>query len=108
MAGSQGPRRGGRRPGPGSWSVRSPGRAGRSRSRDAAAAAGAAAALSPLRPAARPGCGRGAVRPRGPRGEWGAGPGRDHGFQGEHGSGEPSGSPLLRSGRVALGGFSAG
>lgn len=28
MAGSQGPRWGGRRPGPGSWSARSPGRAG--------------------------------------------------------------------------------
>lgn len=108
MAESPGPRRGGRRPGLGSRRARRPGRAGRSRSRDAAAAAGAAARQSPLRPAARPGCGRGAVRPRGPRGERGAGPGPDHRFQGEHGSGEPSRSPLPGAGRVAPGGFGTG
>jgi hypothetical protein len=108
MAESPGPRRGGRRLGPGSWRARRPGRAGRSRSRDAAEAAGAAARQSPLRPAARPGCGRDAVRPRGPRGEWGAGPGPDHRFQGEHGSGEPSRSPLPGSGRVLPGGLGTG
>lgn len=105
MAESPGPRRGGKQPDPRSWRARRPGRARRSRSRDAAAAAGAAARQSPLRPTARPGCGRGAVRPRGLRGERGAGPGPDQGFQGEHGSGEPNRSPLPGSGRIVPGGF---